>query len=50
MFFIIEWAYKQEYINYAYYKLSLDLLNKYGFKPLSKEYPIQTLIDLMKIL
>ena len=48
MFFAINWAYKQEYINYSYYKLSLDLLNKYGFKPLSQNYPVEKLINIMK--
>lgn len=48
MFFVINWAYMQEYINYAYYRLSLDLLNKYGFKPLCKQYPIERLVEIMK--
>ena len=48
MFFIIEWAYKKEYINYSYYKLSLDLLDKYGFKPLMTVYPIEKLMQAMK--
>jgi len=48
MFFIIEWAYKHEYINYSYYKLSMDLLDKYGFKPLNKKYPVEQIIEAMK--
>ena len=48
MFFIIDWAYKQEYINYSYYKLSLDLLHKYGFKPLKDSYPIDKLVEIMR--
>lgn len=48
MFFIIDWAYKKEYINYSYYRLSLDLLEKYGFKPLDAYYPEDKLIDIMK--
>lgn len=48
MFFIIEWAYKHEYVNYSYYKLSLDLLYKYGYHPLREEYSIEKLIDIMK--
>lgn len=48
MFFIIEWAYKKEYINYSYYRLSLDLLEKYGFKPLDDYYPENKLIEIMK--
>ena len=49
IFFIIEWAYKNEYINYSYYKLSLDLLEKYGFKPLKNKYSPEQLTDIMKI-
>lgn len=48
MFFIINWAYKKEYINYSYYRLSLDLLEKYGFKPLDDYYPEDKLIEIMK--
>jgi 3-dehydroquinate synthase len=48
MFFIIEYAYKYEYINYSYYKLSLDLFDKYGFKPLKQKYPVEKLIEIMK--
>ena len=48
MFFIFDWAYKKEYINYSYYRLSLDLLEKYGFKPLDTYYPTDKLIDIMK--
>ena len=48
MFFIIEWAYKHEYINYSYYKLSLDLFEKYGFKPLSDTYKFDKIIEAMK--
>ena len=48
MFFIIEWAYKKEYINYSYYRLSLDLLDKYGFKPLNTNYPADKLIEIMR--
>ena len=48
MFFIIEWAYKKEYINYSYYRLSLDLLERYGFKPLNKKYPVDKIVQIMK--
>ena len=48
MYFITEWAYKKEYINYSYYRLSLDLLEKYGFKPLKEKYPVDKLISVMK--
>ena len=48
MFFIIEWAYKKEYISYSYYRLSKELLTKYGFKPLNKKYPTEKLVEIMK--
>lgn len=48
MYFITEWAYKKEYINYSYYRLSLDLLEKYGFKPLKEKYPVDKLVSVMK--
>ena len=32
MYFVFDWAYKNSYINYSYYRLSLELLEKYGFR------------------
>ena len=48
MFFIIEWAYKNEYITYSYYRLSLELLEKYGFKKLKKQYEPKKLLEIMQ--
>ena len=48
MFFIINWSYKKEYITYSYYRLSIELLEKYGFRALKKEYPIEKLVEIMK--
>jgi len=48
MFFAIEWAYKHEYISYSYYRLSQDLLSKYGFKYLNKNYSSDKLVEIMK--
>lgn len=48
MFFIIEWAYNHEYISYSYYRLSKELLEKYGFKPLDKSFPVEKIIEIMK--
>ena len=48
MYFILKWAYKQDMITYSYYKLSTELLDKYGFKPLKIKYPPQKLVDIMK--
>ena len=46
--FIIEWAYNHEYISYSYYRLSKELLEKYGFKPLDKSFPVEKIIEIMK--
>ena len=48
MFFIINWAYKKEYITYSYYRLSIELLEKYGFKPLQDCYEAKKLVEIMK--
>jgi len=48
MFFVIDWAYKHEYISYSYYRLSQELFAKYGFEPLTKKYPAEKLIEIMK--
>lgn len=48
MFFILDWAFEKDYISYSYYRLSIDLLDKYGFNKLSKKYPKDKLIEIMK--
>lgn len=48
LYFILIWAYKHEYITNSYYRLSIELLEKYGYKPLEKHYPKKQLIDIMK--
>jgi len=48
IFFMLDFAYKKEYIKYSYYKLSMDLLNKYGFHPLEEVYPTEKIINIMK--
>ena len=48
MFFITDWAYSHEYINYSYYRLSKELLEKYGFKPLQDCYEAKKLVEIMK--
>ena len=48
IFLVFDWAYKKEYIPYSYYRLSVELLEKYGFKRLSKKYPQEKLIEIMK--
>ena len=48
MFFILKWAYHKEYITYSDYRLSIELLEKYGFKPLDKLYPSDKIIEIMR--
>ena len=48
MFFILKWAYEHEYITYSYYRLSTELLEKYGFKPLNKNFKPEKLTEIMK--
>lgn len=50
IYFIFNYAYSKGLITYSYYRLSIDLLNKYGFKQLliSKRYSPQKLIEIMK--
>jgi len=48
MFFVLNWAHNHEYIGNSYYRLSIELLEKYGFKPLKKTFPKEKLIDIMK--
>ena len=47
MYFIINWAYNHEYITYSYYRLSLELLEKYGFQSLKKKFDTEKLVDIM---
>lgn len=48
LFFIFNWAYKNEYITYSYYRLSIELLERYNFRQLETLYPIDTIINIMK--
>ncbi len=48
LFFIFNYAFAQNYITYSYYRLAVELLEKYGFKSeLNKYKPIE-LIEIMK--
>ena len=50
IFFVFNWAYKQNLITYSYYRLSIELLNKYGFhedKKVIKKFGIEKLAQLM---
>ena len=48
MFFALEAAYKQGLINYSYYRLSIELLEKYNFKNIElKKFNAGKLVNLM---
>ena len=48
IFFILKWAYKQEMITYSYFRLSHELLTKYGFKEEEFKYTPEELISIMR--
>ena len=48
IFFVLKWAYKQEMISYSYYRLSIELLTKYGFKEELLKYTPEDLISIMR--
>ena len=48
IFFIFNYAYKQNIISYSYYRLSIELLEKYGFKNSILKYKPEELIEIMK--
>ena len=48
IFFMLDWAYKEELITYSYYRLSLDLLSKYAFKPIKIKYSADEIVEVMK--
>ena len=48
LFFVFNYAYKNNLINYSYYKLSMDLLEKYGFKKAKFGYKQDELLEIMK--
>ena len=49
LFFIFDWAYSKGLISYSYYRLSTELLNKYGFKAIkfSEKFNIENLAKIM---
>ena len=50
IYFIFNYAYSKGLISYSYYRLSIDLLNKFGYKQIliSKKYPTTALVNIMK--
>ena len=50
IFFALNWAYTENIITYSYYRLSIELLTKYGFKgeDFTKKYSNTDLMELIK--
>jgi 3-dehydroquinate synthase len=50
IFFILDWAHKNDLISYSYYRLSGELLAKYGFQKedIANKYKPEELLELMK--
>ena len=50
IYFVLAWAYKTGKISYSYYRLSNELLSKYGFKGdcLISKYSSEKLVEIMK--
>jgi 3-dehydroquinate synthase len=50
IFFILNYAYAKGFITYSYYRLSIELLAKYGFKSfeIAAKFEPKTLVELMK--
>ena len=48
IYFITEYAYSKDYISYSYYKLITNLLERYGFKPMTDNYPANKILNTMK--
>ena len=48
MYFVLNWAYNEGKISYSYYRLSRELLSKYGFNEEKYNYSPAEIIELMK--
>ena len=48
LFFITAFAYKQEYINYSYFRLINELMEKYGFAPLKQKFSPAEIVKYMQ--
>ena len=50
IFFIFNYAYSKNLITFSYYRLAIDLLNKYGFKSFSpnKDFQPEKIVNLIK--
>ena len=48
IYFIFNYAYAKNIITYSYYRLAMDLLNKYGFKNNFNKFKPEELLNIMK--
>ena len=48
LFFIFNYAYAKGLINYSHYRLSTELLVKYGFKSEELKYKPSQIVEIMK--
>ncbi len=50
MFLIFNYAYSKNLITYSYYRLALDLLTRYGFKPfeVKSKFRVEDIVEVMK--
>ena len=48
IFFVFNYAYSKNIITYSYYRLTMDLLDKYGFKSIKTKYTPIEIVELIK--
>ena len=50
IYVVFDWAYKNNYISYSYYRLAMELMEKYGFKEtsISKKFDTAELVKIMQ--
>lgn len=48
IFFVFNYAYKENLITYSYYRLAMELLAKYGFKNIVSKFNQEELLNIMK--
>lgn len=48
IFFVFNYAYKENLITYSYYRLAMELLAKYGFKNIVSKFKQEELLNIMK--
>lgn len=48
IFFVLDYSYKKELISYSYYRLSKELIAKYGFRQQKIKFSPEKLVEIMK--